>query len=75
MRLKVKKFVYDEQAGYEIHLESGEIMKVGKLVSKGTRRRPEEGDHYSHTLRFSDGVVEKAILSTEVVTIPDCSQL
>lgn len=72
---KVKKYVFDERAGYEIHLESGEVVRCGILRSKGTRQRPEDGEHYNHVLRYSDGTVEKAVLSSEESVSPDYSPL
>lgn len=73
MALKVKKFVMGED-GYEIHQENGEILKVGKLISKGTQDK-DEPHLFHHVLKYSDGVEEMAVLSTETVCIPDCSYL
>ena len=71
-RSKSKKFVYTD-GKYEVTFEDGSVVECNELVSHG-KKRANDG-HYDHVLKFSDGVVQPFVGSSETVVIPDLSYL
>lgn len=53
--------------GYELTLENGKVKRVPAITTKGVKQ---EG-MFHHTVTFGDGTVQKHVVSTETMTIPD----
>lgn len=63
----VRKVVMLNEDTYELTLEDGTTKRVAALRTTGKRS---EG-LYHHEVRFSDGTVQRHVVSTESMVIPD----
>lgn len=58
---------------YQLKLEDGSHFETGTITSEGKPRKDDL--HFDHVIRYSDGVVKRAVLSTRIAIVPDCSLL
>lgn len=63
----VKKVVMLDKDTYELTLENGKTKRVAAITTTGKKV---EG-LWHHVVTFSDGTVQKHVVSTETMTIPD----
>lgn len=65
---KMKKIALTKD-GYELTTESGDQHLVGIITSNGVKRKLD--GHFDHDVLFSNGDVQRHVVSTETLVIPD----
>ncbi len=55
---------------YELTLDSGKTIEVGQVTSRG-KKNTKEPHLFDHEVRFSDGTVQKHVVSVETLILPD----
>jgi squalene cyclase len=57
---------------FELTLDDGKVIEVGVVTSQGKKR---EDGFWQHEVKFGDGTVQKHVVSTQTLMLPDCPSL